>query len=75
MGARFAVCLDNDQYDASLIVGKIYQILPDREAEKDGYLLVIDEDGEDYLYGGEKFCRLRVPPVVAEAIILATKQG
>lgn len=29
---------------------KIYQVLPDDAAKKKGYLRVIDESGEDYLY-------------------------
>ena len=33
---RFALCVDNTDYEASLIPKKVYQVLPDEEAERDG---------------------------------------
>ena len=68
-------CLSNVGYAASLEVGKLYGIVPDKEAEKLGGLRVIDEDGEDYFYDSEMFCPLHVPPVVAQTLIAASKQG
>lgn len=72
---QFVVCLNNDGYAASLEVGKLYQIVPDDEAEKLGGLRVVDEDGEDYFYDSKMFCPLQVPPVVAQTLISASKQG
>lgn len=72
---KFVVCLNNDGYAASLEVGKLYRIVPDKKAEKLGGLRVIDEDGEDYFYDSEMFCPLQVPPVVAQTLISASKQG
>jgi len=72
---KFVVCLKNEGYLASLEVGKLYQIIPDEEAEKLGGLRVIDEDGEDYLYDAEMFCPLQVPPIVAQTLISVSKQG
>ncbi len=72
---EFVVCLNNDGFLASLEIGKLYQIIPDREAEKLGGLRVIDEDGEDYLYDAEMFCPLQVPPVVAQTIMSLSRQG
>ncbi|MCY7377051.1 MAG: hypothetical protein LH472_13915 [Pyrinomonadaceae bacterium] len=72
---QFVVCLNNEGYLASLEIGKLYQIIPDEEAEKLGGLRVIDEDGEDYFYDAEMFCPLQVPPIVAQKLISATKQG
>jgi hypothetical protein len=31
----FALCLDNTGYEVSLIVGKVYRVLPDKKAAKD----------------------------------------
>ncbi len=67
--AQFVVCLNNKGYLASLEIGKLYQIIPDKEAEKLGGLRVVDEDGEDYLYNAEMFCLLQVPPIVAQTLI------
>lgn len=72
---KFVVCLNNEGYAASLEIGKLYQIIPDEEAEKLGGLRVIDEDGEDYFYDAEMFYPLQVPPIVAERIISVSKQG
>ena len=65
---RFAVCIRNDGYEASLERNKIYQILPDEEAERDGDLRVIDESGEDYLFSADRFVAIEVPAAVKESL-------
>ena len=60
----FAVCLSSECFAASLEVGQVYQIVPDKKAEKLGGLRVIDEDGEEYFYDADMFCPLQVPPIV-----------
>ncbi len=72
---KFVVCLDNEGFLASLEIGKLYQIIPDEEAEKLGGLRVIDEDGEDYFYDADMFCPLQVPPIVAQTLMSVSKQG
>lgn len=59
---RFAVCIDNSGYPASLERHKIYRVLPDKDAANDGDLRVIDESGEDYLYEGDRFLLVDLPP-------------
>jgi hypothetical protein len=68
---EFVVCLNNEGYAASLERHKIYRVLPDPEAEKDGDLRIIDESGEDYLYPKDWFVPISVPYVV-EASLLRT---
>lgn len=72
---QFVVCLKNKGFLASLEIGKLYQTIPDEEAEKLGGLRVVDEDGEDYLYDAEMFCPLSVPPIVAQTLASVSKQG
>ena len=48
--AEFAACINNAGYSASLELHKIYRVLPDDDAARDGDLRVVDESGEDYLY-------------------------
>ncbi len=50
---------------------KIYQVLPDDEASKEGYLRVIDESGEDYLYPESYFILLQLPREAQEALQIA----
>ena len=45
---QFAVCINNDDYKASLEVGKIYRVIPDENAKSHGYLHIVDEGAEDY---------------------------
>lgn len=72
---KFVVCLNNEGFLASLEVGKLYQVVPDKDAEKLGGLRIIDEDGEDYFYDAEMFCPVQIPPVAARTLIQASKQG
>jgi len=66
---RFAVCIKNTDYPASLELYKIYRLLPDEEAAKDGDVRVIDESGEDYLYPADYFVVIDVPKTVEQAIL------
>ncbi|MCZ7669206.1 MAG: hypothetical protein M5U34_19460 [Chloroflexi bacterium] len=52
---RFAICIDNSNYPASLELHKVYRVIPDDAAAKDGDLRVIDESGEDYLFSAQRF--------------------
>ncbi len=69
---RFVVCLRNDGNEASLERNKIYVVIPDRQAEADGLLRVIDEDAEDYLYPAEWFVAVEVPKVVERSLLKAS---
>ena len=50
MKKRFALCIDNKGYEASLIPRKFYEVIPDEQDQQDDFVRVIDESGEDYLY-------------------------
>ncbi len=69
---RFAVCVDNHDYPASLELHKIYRVLPDPEAEKDGDLRVVDESGEDYLFPARMFVLLKLPREVKASLLRAS---
>lgn len=60
-GARFVVCIENSAYPASLELHKIYRVLPDEDAAREGDLRVVDESGEDYLYPVEWFAAVDLP--------------
>jgi hypothetical protein len=61
VGARFALCVNNRDYPASLEVWKIYRLVPDSEAARHGQLRVIDESGESYLFPAEYFRLVELP--------------
>ena len=62
------VCVDNRGYEASLERNKIYVALPDAEAESSGDLRVIDESGEDYLFGAKRFVAVELPQAVRASV-------
>ena len=66
----FALCVENKDCE-DLEKRKIYQVLPDEEAEKAGYLRVIDESGEDYLYPQSYFVLVQLPREAQEALRVA----
>ena len=65
----FALCIDNTDYEASLIPGKVYRILPDPRAAKDDLVRIVDESGEDYLYHISYFVFVDFPPAVKKKIL------
>ena len=71
--ARFAVCIKNTGYPASLELRKLYEVLDDQEAEQDNMIRVIDESGEDYLYPTDMFVLAPLPAAVEEAVLHATE--
>jgi len=70
---RFAVCVRNEGYETSLERNKIYPILPDEEAERDGDLRVVDESGEDYLFSADRFVVIEVPSAVRASLSKASR--
>jgi hypothetical protein len=70
---RFVVCVRNDGYEASLERNKIYTVLPDADAERDGDLRIVDESGEDYLFAADRFVAIEVPAAVRTSILKAAQ--
>lgn len=66
---QFALCIDNDDYKASLVLGKVYPILPDARAAKDDLVRIVDESGEDYLYDKGHFVLVDFPAPVRKKIL------
>ena len=65
---RFALCIDSKEYPASLERRKLYEVLPDADAQELGQLRVIDESGEDYLYPGEYFRLVELSPSLSRLV-------
>lgn len=68
---RFAVCINNTDYPASLELHKIYRMLPDDDAAAEGDLRVIDESGEDYLYPAEYFVPIELSQALEKSLLRA----
>ena len=65
---QFAVCINNESYEASLEFGKLYQVVPDTQATEHGYMTIIDESGEGYWYAATRFFPVKVPAALARTL-------
>jgi hypothetical protein len=70
---HFALCIDNADFEASLIPGKVYRILPDSKAAKDDLVRIVDESGEDYLYHKSHFVFVEFPKAITKKLIALEK--
>lgn len=66
----YVLCIDNKDCE-DLEKRKIYQILSDDEARNEGYIRVLDESGEDYLYPESYFVPIQLPMEAQEALGVA----
>ncbi len=57
---KFVLCIDNQTAD-DLEKGKVYQVIEDASAAGSGYIRVIDESREDYLYPATCFVPIDLP--------------
>lgn len=64
----WVVCVRNEGYEASLERRKIYEVLPDIDAEAHSQLRVIDESGDDYLFPSRYFATIELPAAVRRAL-------
>ncbi|HEY2410721.1 MAG TPA: hypothetical protein VGI40_00680 [Pirellulaceae bacterium] len=65
-----ALCL-NSGGCGDLVLRKLYRILSDKKAAAEGYLRIVDESGEDYLYPSDYFVLVRVPAAAARKLLVA----
>ena len=69
--SKFVLCIENKDCD-DLEKGKVYPLLPVAKAKRDGYIRVIDESGEDYLYPESSFVLVDIPLKAREALTAAS---
>ena len=69
---RFVVCIRNDDYEIDLALHKIYLVLPDAAAAGSGWIRIVDETGEDYLYPESFFQPIDVPVTLGQELLRAS---
>jgi len=67
----FALCIENKECE-DLEKRKVYAVLPDNEAAKEGYLRIVDESGEDYLHPQSYFILVELPREEQDALQVAS---
>jgi hypothetical protein len=68
MQPQFVICIKNEEAE-DLQARKVYQVLPDETAAEEGYLRVIDDSGEDYLYPADYFMPIELSAAVEQALL------
>ena len=68
---QLVVCIDNEGYAVSLEKRKIYIALRDPLAEGRGFVRIIDESGDDYLYPKAFFRTIALPQSIKKAVLAA----
>ncbi len=66
---QFALCVENSGNEASLVLGKVYAMVPDARAAKDDLVRIIDESGEDYLFDDGQFVYVEFPLAVRRKLL------
>ena len=69
---RYLLCIRNDGCE-DLERRKLYEQLPDARAAEDGYVRVVDESGEDYLYPVDFFVAVNLPREAERALADAAR--
>jgi len=64
---RYVICLRNGGAE-DLAVRKLYEVIQDDASRQRGYLRVVDESGQDYLYPEELFAAVEVPEETERAL-------
>ena len=64
---KYVLCVENTDCD-DLQKWKVYPLLADAKAKREGYVRVIDESGEDYLYPESIFVPVDIPVKALEAL-------
>lgn len=67
MQSRFLICVRKDGYAAALELRKVYVAVADVEAATRGFVRVVDESGEDYLYPEDFFVPIELPQAAEQA--------
>lgn len=71
---EYVICINNDSNPASLILGKVYRVLPDRDADAHRMVRVVDEDlsePDGYLYPATMFVPIVLPKSAEQALMAA----
>jgi hypothetical protein len=57
----FVMCISNKDYEHDLILHKVYKDISTEKEAQDGWVRVVDETGEDYLYYADCFVPVQIP--------------
>lgn len=65
----FVICIQNKVHEPSLRFGKVYQVIKPKKGDLGSDVRVIDEEGEDYLYGAARFAPVGLTARARRALV------
>lgn len=71
MSAKFVMCIDNKAYPRDLALHKVYKDIATEQERVGGWVRVVDETGEDYLYSAASFVPVQFPVEAEKSFELA----
>ncbi len=66
---KWAICIKNTGYEASLEARKLYEQQADAKAQALGLVRVVDESGEGYLYPSEMFAPIAIEYALEDQLL------
>lgn len=72
MNAKFMICIDNKVYPRDLALHKVYKVISTEKEERGGWVRVVDETGEDYLYSVAHFAPVELSEPAERSFELET---
>lgn len=70
---QFVVCVNDEGID-DISLGMVYRLLPDDKAAQEGFMRIVDDSGEDYLYPQDRFIPIEVPDQDSERLSAVCSQ-
>lgn len=70
MNAKYVMCIDNKTHPRDLALHKVYKVLSTEKEEQGGWVRVVDETGEDYLYEAYHFVPVQIPVEAEQSFVL-----
>jgi hypothetical protein len=61
MSARYVMCINNEGYLVSLTLRRVYKVISTEQEEQGGWLRVVDDTEEDYLFPASRFVTVQIP--------------
>lgn len=61
MSARYVMCINNEGYLVSLTLRRVYKIISTAKEEQGGWVRVVDDTEEDFLFPAARFVPVQIP--------------
>jgi hypothetical protein len=71
MNNKYIMCIDNSNYLVSLTLHKVYKVIADESAAAHGWVRLVDDTEESYLFPIRRFVEVTIPQEAEASFALA----